>query len=91
MAHAAGCCGVVCSGWEVESIKQTLGKDFLCVTPGIRPTAGAVGRDDQQRIVTPAQAVQKGADCLVIGRPIRDAQDPVAAVSAICEEIEELF
>ena len=91
MANATGCKGVVCSGLEVEGIKQTFGENFLCVTPGIRLTATTVGREDQQRITTPARAVEKGADFLVIGRPIRDAQDPVATVSAICEEIEKIL
>ena len=88
MAHTAGCRGVVCSGLEVEKIKTKFGKAFLGVTPGIRPVFGKVKKDDQHRIVTPEMAVKKGADYLVIGRPIRDADDPVAAVSAICEAIK---
>ncbi len=87
MARAAGCHGVVCSGIEVEQIKQAFGRDFLAVTPGIRPGYLAAG-DDQRRIVTPADAVKGGADYLVIGRPIRDAEDPVAAVSKIRDEIQ---
>lgn len=88
MAKAAGCDGVVCSGHEAGIIKSRLGPDFLTVTPGIRPDWGSKNRDDQQRIVTPAEAVRQGADYLVIGRPIRDADDPVAAAKRIAQEIE---
>jgi len=86
MAKAAGCAGVVCSGQEVKMIKNTFGKDFCAVTPGIRP-AWQVGDDDQRRIVTPADAVKNGSDYLVIGRPIRDASDPVAAAKRVADEI----
>jgi len=89
MAKQAGCTGVVCSGHEVAMIKQALGPDFLAVTPGIRPAWGEANRDDQRRIVTPALAVARGADYLVIGRPIRDADDPVAAAGRVAEEIEK--
>ncbi len=87
-AKAAGCSGVICSGHEAARIKQELGRDFLAVTPGIRP-AGADSRgDDQQRIVTPAMAVAAGADGLVIGRPIRDAADPLVVLQQIAAEIQ---
>jgi orotidine-5'-phosphate decarboxylase len=88
MAHGTGCRGVVCSGQEVAAVKARFGKDFLAVTPGIRPDWGA-GKDDQRRIVTPAMAVAQGADYLVIGRPIRDATDPVDAARRIAGEIED--
>jgi orotidine-5'-phosphate decarboxylase len=88
MAKAAGCAGVVCSGREVQMIKDAFGKDFVAVTPGIRPKWGSGAKDDQRRIVTPAEAVRRGADFLVIGRPIRDAEDPAAAAQYIAEEIE---
>ncbi len=87
MAKAAGCSGVVCSGREVQMIKEIFGKDFVAVTPGIRPEWGSGAKDDQRRIVTPTEAVRRGADYLVIGRPIRDAEDPAAAAQAIAEEI----
>ena len=87
MARNCGCAGVVCSGREVAAIKQSLGKDFLVVTPGIRPRWAAAG-DDQKRVVTPAMAVQNGSDYLVIGRPIRDAKEPKEAARRIAEEIE---
>lgn len=88
MAKAAGCRGVICSGWEAKAIKSGLGKDFVAITPGIRPDWGGKLRDDQKRVMTPAMAVQNGADYLVIGRPIRDAVDPAAAADRIAAEID---
>lgn len=87
LARDAGCQGVVCSGLEVSRIKQELGTDLIAVTPGIRPAWSVVNKDDQQRIVTPKQAVENGADYVVIGRPIRDAKDPQRAAEAVTEEI----
>lgn len=87
MAKDAGCAGIVCSGLEVFAVKQQFGKDFIAVTPGIRPLWDVTEKDDQQRITTPAQAIRNGADYIVIGRPIRDAQDPAAAARRIAEEI----
>lgn len=86
-AKAAGCCGVVCSGHEVRMIKKTLGEKFIAVTPGIRPLWKEVGPDDQKRVTTPGQAVGNGADYLVIGRPIRDSEDPRRAADRVAEEI----
>jgi orotidine-5'-phosphate decarboxylase len=86
-ARAAGCAGVVCSGLEVQAIKTAFGREFLAVTPGIRPAWAAGGSDDQRRIATPAEAVSAGADYLVIGRPIRDAEDPRRAAQQVAEEI----
>lgn len=91
MAKAAGCTGVVCSGLEVRMIKETQGKDFVAVTPGIRPDWDGMSKDDQQRVTTPAQAIQNGADYLVIGRPIRDAADPKEAALRIAWEIETVL
>ena len=88
-ARAAGCSGVVCSGWEAPSIKRTMGADFLAVTPGIRPSWESVGPDDQRRVMTPAEAVRNGADYIVIGRPIRDAADPARAARQVAAEIAE--
>lgn len=87
LARQAGCAGVVCSPLEVEGIKKKLGRGFLAVTPGVRPSWEAVAGDDQQRVATPASAVAAGADYLVIGRPIRDADDPAAAAAKIADEI----
>lgn len=89
MARAAGCAGVVCSGREVGRIKAELGKDFLAVTPGIRPEWTLTREDDQKRITTPGQAVAMGSDYIVIGRPIRDAADPVAAADRVAGEIDK--
>ena len=86
-AKDAGCTGVICSGQEVGMIKANLGNDFVAVTPGIRPSWETKGTDDQKRVTTPAEAVRQGADYLVIGRPIRDAEDPKAAAQRIAEEI----
>jgi orotidine-5'-phosphate decarboxylase len=90
-AHEAGCAGVICSGHEAGRIKEGFGKDFLAVTPGIRPVWTVNPEEDQRRITTPAQAITAGADYLVIGRPIRDAEDPRQAALRIAEEIENAF
>jgi orotidine-5'-phosphate decarboxylase len=88
MARDAGCAGIVCSGQEVQGIKAAFGDGFQAVTPGIRPAGGGITADDQSRIVTPAMAVQRGSDYLVIGRPIRDAVDPREAAREIAAEIQ---
>ena len=90
LARDCGCAGIVCSGLEVKSVKEKFGKDFIAVTPGIRPAWDAGGKDDQKRITTPAQAVKNGADYLVIGRPIRNAEDPREAARRIAKEIDDV-
>lgn len=80
----AGLDGVVCSAQEVELIKQATNPDFICLTPGIRPAGSAVG--DQKRVMTPADAYQIGSDYIVVGRPITQAENPVAAYHAIKDE-----
>ena len=90
-AREAGCAGVICSGQEAGQIKEKFGKDFLAVTPGIRPAWTVNAKEDQRRITTPAQAISAGADYLVIGRPIRDAADPRQAAVRIAEEIEAVL
>lgn len=87
MARRAGCAGVVCSGLEAAGIKETLGNDFIVVTPGIRPAWSIINQDDQKRITTPADAIQNGADYIVIGRPIKDAADPKSAAEKVGDEI----
>ncbi|MCP4667991.1 MAG: orotidine-5'-phosphate decarboxylase [Deltaproteobacteria bacterium] len=87
IARDAGCHGVVCSGKEVRMIKRELGRDFIVVTPGIRPRWSQVEQDDQKRIVTPGNAVKNGSDYVVIGRPIRDAKDPRDAAKRVADEI----
>jgi orotidine-5'-phosphate decarboxylase len=89
MAKDAGCRGIVCSGLEVRAVKAAMGRDFLAVTPGIRPAWAGSAADDQRRSATPAAALAAGADYLVIGRPIRDARDPRAAAEKIGAEIAE--
>lgn len=86
-AQAAGCHGVICSGREAGKVKQACGQDFLVVCPGIRPAWSVVRGDDQQRVVTPYEAMKNGADYIVVGRPIRRDPDPVAAARRVVEEI----
>lgn len=89
LAKAAGMNGVVSSAQEAAAVKAACGADFLTVTPGIRPAGAAVG--DQSRIMTPAAALNNGADFLVIGRPITAAPDPRAALLGIIEEIKDIW
>ncbi|HYG06341.1 MAG TPA: orotidine-5'-phosphate decarboxylase [Stenotrophomonas sp.] len=87
-AQAAGMDGVIASGQEAGPIRRATGAGFSIVCPGIRP-GGPVG-DDQQRTVGVAEAFRDGADAIVVGRPIRNASDPVAAAEAIQTEIAAL-
>lgn len=75
----------VCSPAEVGSLRAALGKEAVLVTPGVRPASAAKG--DQKRVATPEQAIHDGADWVVVGRPIRDAADPLAAARAIADSI----
>ena len=84
LAKDSGMDGVVASPLEIELIRETCGKDFKILTPGIRPAFAAV--NDQKRIATPAEALSKGADYLVIGRPITAAPDRREAFLKILEE-----
>ncbi len=89
LAQLAGACGldgVVCSPEEVAVIRAELGEDFLTIVPGIRPAGSAM--NDQKRAATPQAAQAAGADILVIGRPITQAPDPVAAAHAIRAALE---
>ena len=88
LAHIAKDCGlggVVCSPREIEVVRRACGKNFLIVTPGVRPVG--TGLADQRRVMTPLEAIRAGADILVIGRPITAADDPAAAARAIAEEV----
>jgi len=87
MGRDAGVDGIVASALEASWIRQQVGPDFLIVTPGIRPAGSDVG--DQNRVTTPGDAVRNGADYLVIGRPITQADDPVAAFASVLQEIDE--
>jgi len=85
LAQEAGLDGVVCSPKEIELVKGECGREFLVVAPGIRPTWAAA--QDQKRILTPAQAMRKGADYIVIGRPIIKDPDPRKAFQRILNEL----
>jgi len=82
-AREAGLDGVVASPWEAERIRKEAGRDFLIITPGIRTVSGS--QDDQKRVSTPEEAINAGADLIVVGRDVRRAEDPAAK----CKEIEE--
>ncbi len=85
LAKDSGLDGVVCSAKEVVMLRKACGPDFKLVVPGIRPQWAS--KDDQKRVVTPKDAVDMGADYLVIGRPITASDDPVAAADRIAEEL----
>jgi orotidine-5'-phosphate decarboxylase len=84
-ARDIGLDGLVCSAEEAASLRGVVGHKMSLVTPGIRPSGSAVG--DQKRVMSPARAIQAGADYLVVGRPVVGAPDPKAAAEAIVDEI----
>lgn len=86
LSQACGLDGVVCSAREAAVLRRQFKTDFLLVAPGIRPAGSETG--DQRRTMTPAEAVRAGVDYMVIGRPITQASNPLAALQAIEEEIE---
>ena len=85
LAKDSGLDGVVCSPHEIAAVRAACGPRFLIVTPGVRPAGGELG--DQKRVMTPRQAVEAGADILVIGRPITAAADPVQAARQIAADL----
>ncbi len=85
LALAAGCHGVVCSGWEAAAMRAALGPAALVVCPGIRLPGDDT--QDQKRIMTPRRALEAGASHIVVGRPIRTAPDPVAAAQRILSDL----
>jgi orotidine-5'-phosphate decarboxylase len=87
LTKEAGMDGVVASPHEVFDIRATCGRSFIIVTPGIRPAEA--GRNDQRRVMTPADAVRAGVDYIVVGRPIIEAADPVGAARAIVAEMAQ--
>lgn len=86
LAKEAGLDGVVASAKEAKLIKKELGKQFIVVTPGVRPSWADEG--DQKRVLTPKEALAEGADYIVVGRPIIEAEDPLLAAKRIIEEME---
>ena len=87
LAQEAGLDGVVASPLEIEPIRKACSDNFLIVTPGIRPEWAETG--DQRRITTPAEAINRGADYIVVGRPIIEADDPLEATEMILDEMRE--
>jgi orotidine-5'-phosphate decarboxylase len=85
LSRDCGLDGVVCSARETTMLRQSLGEDFLLVTPGIRPAGDS--SDDQKRVMTPGEAVRDGSDFLVIGRPVTQAEDPISKLQQIMAEI----
>jgi len=88
LAHEAKLDGIICSPNEVKIIREKIGKDFLIVTPGVRPQWAE--KNDQKRTATPKEAIQNGASYIVIGRPVTRAEEPREAIKKIIEEIKNL-
>ena len=86
LAFKAGMDGVVCSPLEAKNIKDKCGKDFLTICPGVRPAFASIG--DQKRVMTPKEALENGADYLVVGRPITAAEIPADAAKLVIEEMQ---
>ena len=86
MAQTHGAHGIVCAPFEVGFLREQLGPSLITMVPGLRP--GWAAKDDQKRVMTPAEAISHGADYLVIGRPITQAADPIMALERIAEEID---
>ncbi|NJN21267.1 MAG: orotidine-5'-phosphate decarboxylase [Leptolyngbya sp. RL_3_1] len=89
LAQDSGLSGVVCSPQEAQQLRSSCGDELLLVCPGVRPKGSQVG--DQSRVMTPAQAIQAGADYLVIGRPITQAPNPMLAYGEICDELNQIL
>jgi orotidine-5'-phosphate decarboxylase len=89
LTQQAGLDGVVCSPLEAGMLRRDLGKDFLLVTPGVRPKQAS--QDDQRRVMTPADALAAGSSYLVVGRPITGAANPIQALQSINQEIAEVM
>ncbi len=86
IARFCGCDGVVASGNEIERIKESCGEDFIVVIPGVRPSW--TERHDQRRVITPKEAIKRGADFIVVGRAVTETDDPVNAFLRVAEEID---
>jgi len=86
--YRAGCCGIVCSAHEAKYVKKRFGNNLKIICPGIR--LDSEKKDDQERIMTPERAIENGADFLVIGRPIRNADNPIEVAKKINEVINDI-
>jgi orotidine-5'-phosphate decarboxylase len=86
LARDSGADGVVASAREARAVREAVGPGFLIVTPGIRPSGTA--NNDQRRVATPREAIESGADYIVVGRPILKAEDPARAAMAVVSEME---
>jgi orotidine-5'-phosphate decarboxylase len=86
LAKKAGLDGVVCAVSEAAAVRKEFGKDFIIVTPGIRP--GNAKAYDQKRVATIGQAIEAGSDFLVIGRPILEAKDPLSVLEEMIKELK---
>jgi len=89
LAVSCGIQGIVCSAMEVDSVRARVGKGVTLVTPGVRMPEDTAG--DQKRVVTPADAIRRGADYIVVGRPITKAKDPAAAARVIAASMRASF
>ena len=88
LAQKSGMNGVVCSAHEIGLIRKKCGSNFILVVPGIRPAGASVG--DQKRVMTPAEAASAGADFIVVGRPVLQAENPAEAAKAINDELKSI-
>lgn len=88
IAAGAGCRGIVCAATEAKYVKEKFGDELVIVTPGIRLKENNIKNDDQKRVVTPYNAILNGSDYLVIGRPIRNAENPSEVCKKINQDIE---
>lgn len=87
LTKGAGLDGIVCSAQEAEMLRKDYGKEFLLVTPGIRPAGSAT--NDQSRIMTPGKAIQAGSSYIVVGRPITQSDNPIGVIEHINQEIAD--
>lgn len=87
LAHKSGVKGIVCSPHEIAQIRSAIGDDMVLMVPGIRPASANIKGDDQKRVMTPKEALDLGANHLVIGRPITGADNPAQAAEDILKEI----
>ena len=86
LAHESGLDGVVCSSKEIKAVREACGPDFIIMVPGIRP-AWVKSEDDQKRVMTPTEAKAAGANFMVIGRPITEAENPAEVAKRIASEV----